>query len=390
MRLAYTTEQQLLRSQIRTYYRELLDETTVQALREDPAGPVMRGVVKQMGADGWLGLGWPSKYGGQDRSHIDQFIFFDESMRVGAPVPMLTTNTVGPAIMEFGTEEQRSFYLPAILRGDALFCVGYSEPSAGTDLAALQTSAVRDGSDLVINGQKMWTSYARTAEYCWLAVRTNQSVSKHQGISIVIVPMNAPGITVQPVSLVGDHEISAVHYDNVRVPLTNVVGGIDNGWSVIITQLNRERVTLCSPGMVDRALHEVLSWAQTTDLPDGKKVIDQEWVQRNLALAYAGFEFLRMINWKVACDASEDVLRVEDASTTKVFGTEKYLDVIRLLMEIVGETAYLKRGSPGEVLSSQLESLYRDLVILTFGGGVNEVQRDLISAFGLGLPLSNR
>jgi 3-oxocholest-4-en-26-oyl-CoA dehydrogenase alpha subunit len=202
--------------------------------------------------------------------------------------------------------------------------------------------------------------------------------------------MDAPGISLTPLRLVGESLIYSVHYDDVRVSADNLIGGENNGWRLITGQLNTERVSLCSPGMVDKMLHEVTAWAKQTTLPDGRRVIDQPWVQINLAKAYAGFEFLRLINWKVAWQATQDILDVADASTTKVFGTEHYLDSVRLLMEIVGEPAYLKEGSPGSVLASRLESMYRGVVILTFGGGVNEVQRDLISAFGLGMPLAKR
>jgi 3-oxocholest-4-en-26-oyl-CoA dehydrogenase alpha subunit len=390
MHLAYTDEQEDLRRELRAYYTKLLDAETQAALAEDLTGPVMRSVVKQMAADGWLGIGWPTEYGGQGRGPMEQFIFFDESMRAGAPVPMLTINTVGPTIMNFGTDEQKDFFLPKILRGEIHFCIGYSEPGSGTDLAALRTTAVRDGDEYVINGNKMWTSYAQTADYCWLAVRTNSEVKKHKGLSMIVVPMDTPGIEVQPLNLMGEHEIGAVHYDDVRVPAGNLVGGENNGWTLITNQLNHERVTLCSPGMVDRALTEVRQWAQETRLPDGRRVADQEWVQRNLAQAYAGFEFLRLINWKVAWQAENQQLSVADASTTKVFGTELYLDTIGWLFEILGEPGYLKTGSPGALLRSRLEHLYRGLTILTFGGGTNEIQRDLISVFGLNMPMASR
>jgi alkylation response protein AidB-like acyl-CoA dehydrogenase len=321
---------------------------------------------------------------------MEQFIFFDESMRAGAPVPMLTINTVGPTIMNFGNEEQKNFFLPKILQGEIHFCIGYSEPGAGTDLASLRTAAVRDGDDYIINGQKLWTSYAQSADYCWLAVRTNPEASKHRGISMIVVPMDTPGIEVAPLHLMGEHEIAAVYYNDVRVPAANLVGGENNGWNLIVNQLNHERVTLCSPGMVDRALTEVRQWAQETRLPDGRRVIDQEWVQVNLARVHAGFDFLRLINWKVAGDASAQKLDVADASTIKVFGTEHYLDAVNLLFEIVGEQAYLKDDAPGAVLRSRLERLYRSLTILTFGGGTNEIQRDLISVFGLGMPMAKR
>jgi alkylation response protein AidB-like acyl-CoA dehydrogenase len=391
MYLAFTDEQEQLRTTLRAYYAELLDpETRAQLEDHATSNATMRRVVKQMAADRWLGIGWPEEWGGQGRGHIDQWIFFDESLRAGAPVPMLTINTVGPTLMEHGTQEQKERFLPAILRGELHFCIGYSEPDAGTDLASLKTRAVIEGDELVINGTKLWTSYGDTADYCWLAVRTDPDVKKHRGLSIVVVPMDTPGITPRPLELIGEHPICEVHYEDVRVPLANVIGGLNNGWSLITGQLNHERVTLCTPGMVDRSLTDVRRWAQETKLPDGRRVIDQDWVQLNLAKAHAGFEFLRLQNWKVAWDAERGVLAVEDASTTKVFGTEHYLDAIRLLMEIIGPAAYLKKGSPGAVLASRLEGMYRGLVILTFGGGVNEVQRDLITVFGLGMPMVKR
>ena len=391
MLLALTDAQEQLRRDLRDYYGKLLDADTRERLADHGTyDATMRSVVKRMAADGWLGIGWPTEWGGQARGPVDQWIFFDESMRAGAPVPMLTINTVGPTLMQHGTQEQKERFLPAILRGEIHFCIGYSEPDAGTDLAALATRGVVEGDELVINGTKLWTSYAETADYCWLAVRTDPDVKKHRGLSIVVVPMDTPGITPRPLDLVGEHPICEVHYEDVRVPLDNVIGGLNNGWSLITGQLNHERVTLCTPGMVDKALTEVRAWAQQTRLPDGRRVIDQEWVQLNLAKVHAGFEFLRLQNWKVAWDAERGVLEVADASTTKVFGTELNLDACRLLMEVLGQSAYLKKGSPEAVLAARLEQMYRSLVILTFGGGVNEVQRDLITVFGLDMPMAKR
>ncbi|MBL7501756.1 acyl-CoA dehydrogenase family protein [Frankia sp. CNm7] len=390
MRIAYTPEQEKLRADLRAYYERLLTPDVRAALAADSTGPAMRRVVRQMGADGWLGIGWPTEYGGQGRGHVEQFIFFDESLRAGAPVPMLTINTVGPTIRQFGTDEQKERFLPAIVRGETHFCIGYSEPEAGTDLAALRTTAVRDGDRYVVNGSKLWTSYGPTADYCWLAVRTDPAAPRHRGISILIVPMDTPGITVTPLRLIGDHEIASVHYDDVAVPVANLVGAENRGWSLITNQLNHERVTLASPGMVDRALHEVIAWAKRARLPDGRRRIDEEWVQIHLARAYAGFSTLRLLNWKVAADAERGVLDVADASSVKVFGTELYLDALNLLFEVVGEAGYLAGDAEGAAIAGRLESLYRGLVILTFGGGVNELQRDLIAVFGLGMPMSRR
>ena len=392
MYVGYDEDQQALRQELRDYYAQLLTPEVQEELHHaHGVGPAMRRIVRQMGEDGWLGIGWPTEYGGQGRTPLEQFIFFDESMRCGAPVPMLTVNTVGPTIMNFGTDAQKEFFLPKILKGEIHFCIGYTEPGAGTDLAALQTKAVRDGDEYVINGQKIFTSLASDADYIWLAVRTNAEVKKHKGISMVVVPMDTPGIDVVPMSLLSEHDINQTFFSDVRVPVDNCVGGENNGWTLITNQLNHERVTLCSSGMIESSITEVRQWAQETKLPDGRRVIDQEWVQLNLARAHAKLEFLRLINWKVSWGATQGLpLDVADASTIKVFGTEFYLEAFRLLMEIIGPQAYLQRGSAESVLKSRLEMMYRSLLILTFGGGTNEVQRDLIGMFGLGLPRATR
>jgi len=387
MYIAYTDEQEALRQELRAYYDHILTPEVQEALHDEVGcGPTNRRIVRQMGADGWLGIGWPTEFGGQGRSPIEQFIFFDESMRAGAPVPMLTINSVAPTLMKYADDEQKRFFLPRILKGEISFCIGYTEASAGTDLAALTTRAVRDGDDYVINGQKIFTSLASDADYVWLAVRTDPDVPKHKGISLFAVDMKTQGIRVDPMHLLSDHDINTTFYEDVRVPASALVGGENNGWKMIINQLNHERVTLCAPGMVERCFTDVRGWAQETRLADGRRVIDQEWVQVNLARVYTGLEFLRLINWKVAWTATHGELDVADASSIKVFGTEWYLESFRLLMEILGPRGCLKRGSPQAVFGGHIESLYRSLIILTFGGGTNEIQRDLIGLFGLGLP----
>ncbi len=391
MEIGFTPEQLALQNELRGYYAELLDDETMAELSSDHGtGPATRRIWKQMCTDGWAAIGWPKEYGGQDKGPIEQFIFFDESMRAGAPVPMLTINTVGPTIMHFGTDWQRDFFLPKILAGDIHFCIGYSEPQAGTDLAALTTRAVRDGEEFVINGQKMWTSLAKDADYCWLAVRTDPEVKKHKGISVIAVPMDTPGISIQPLSLLSEHNINAVYYDDVRVPAKYLIGEENGGWGLITNQLNRERVTLCSSGMPERFLLDVRAWAQRTKLPDGRRVIDQEWARLNLARVHARIEYLRLLNWRVAWAAERGELSVADASSVKVFGTELNLEVYRLLFELVGPVGYLKPDAPGAMLRSRLESSYRSSIILTYGGGTNEVQRDLISMFDLGFPRASR
>jgi alkylation response protein AidB-like acyl-CoA dehydrogenase len=390
MYIGYDESQEALRLELRAYYEKLLTpEIRAELAKSHGIGPTSREVVRQMGRDGWLGIGWPKEYGGQGRSEIEQFIFFDESMRARAPVPMLTINTVGPTLMHNGSEEQKKFFLPKILAGEVHFCIGYSEPGAGTDLAALQTRADPDGDDFVINGQKLWTSLASDADYCWLAVRTDQDAPKHGGLSMFLVDMKTPGIRIDPLELLSAHDINAVFFDDVRVPASNLVGGLNKGWKLITSQLNHERVSLCAPGMIEGAYESVVEWAGKAKTPTGGRVIDQEWVQVNLAKVKAGIHVLRLMNWKVAWATAEGMkVNPADASTIKVFGTEFFLDAFRLMMEVMGQRAYLTSDNEKEhmIAEGMVETLYRSLLILTFGGGTNEIQRDLIGLFGLGLP----
>jgi hypothetical protein len=392
MYLELTDDQQALRNEVRTYFEQLLTpEVRATLAGGGGIGAPMRKVVKQMGADKWLGVGWPTEYGGRGLTPAEQFVFFDESMRAGAPVPMLTMNTVGPTIMAFGTQEQKDFFLPKILGGEIHFCIGYSEPDAGTDLAALKTKAVRDGDEYVINGQKIWTSLASDADYIWLAARTDPDASRHRGISMMIVDMkNTPGITVRPLNLIASHNVCQVFFEDVRVPATSIVGEEHGGWKLITNQLNHERVTLVSSGSIGRYLLQVREWAQQTKRPDGTRVIDQEWVRVALARLHARHEALRLMNWEVASTATEGSLQPQDASAMKVFGSEFNLEVIRGLMEIVGQAGYLAGDTAGSVLHGQLEMAARSMLILTFGGGTNELQRDLIAMFGLGFPRAAR
>ncbi|MFN8035534.1 MAG: acyl-CoA dehydrogenase family protein [Acidimicrobiia bacterium] len=391
MEIGLTDEQVALRDELRAYFAGLMTaEVLDEMVGGEMGGPASRAACRKMGDDGWLGLGWPKEFGGQGRSPIEQQIFYDEALAAGAPVPMLSINSVAPTIMKFGTQEQKDFYLPRILRGDAHFAIGYSEPGAGTDLASLTTKAVRDGDEWVINGQKIFTSLADQADFVWLACRTDPDAPKHRGISIIIVPTDVEGFSLSPIRVMGGARTNATYYDNVRVPFGNLVGELNGGWNLIVNQLNHERIAIGPPGWVWRQLRETVKWANETHLPDGRRVIDQEWVQVNLARVRAKAEFLQLINWKVAWSATEGRLDVADASSTKVFATEFYVEAYRLLMEVIGPASALKRGSPGAALAAGLERAYQGTLFLTFGGGTNEVQRDLISVFGLGMPRAIR
>jgi len=385
MHLALTGEQQELKDRLRSYFAGLVAEDEGV---DDPGSSYAR-LIRRMGHDGWLGLGWPVEFGGQGRGPIDQMIFVEESHWAGVPLPLLTLNSVGPTLMSLGTDEQKERILPGILRGEVHFSIGYTEPTAGTDLASLRTRAVRDGDEYVITGEKLYTSAIQYADYVWLAARTDPDAPKHKGLSVLIVPTDAPGFHWTPLRTVAGEFTSATFYDAVRVPAANLVGGENEGWRLITNQLNHERVAICPVSGILRSIADVEAWARAQTLADGTRVIDRQWVQVHLARLRARAEFLKLINWKLAW-AADKGLNPADASATKVFGTEFALEAYRLLSEIVGQAGYLPQGSPGAVLRGGLERSSRSQTIFTFGGGTNEVQRDIIAMIGLGMPRAPR
>jgi 3-oxocholest-4-en-26-oyl-CoA dehydrogenase alpha subunit len=391
MRIAYTDDQLALRDEVRAYFQTLVTpEVAAEMAAGEMGGPKSQEAVRQMGRDGWLGVGWPKEYGGRGFGRIEQFLFYDEAQRAGAPFPFLTINAVGPAIQQFGNEQLKNEMLPKILRGECFVSIGYSEPQAGTDLAALKTRAVREGDEWIINGQKIFTSLTDHADYIWLAVRTNPDASKHKGISIILVPTTSAGFSYTPIKTLGDATTYATYYEDVRVPVSNTVGEIDGGWTVITTQLNYERISLASPAVLERAYVDSRRWAQDTKLPDGRRVIDQEWVQTHLAKVHARLVGLRLLNWKNIWQDSIGNVSIADSSAVKVYGTTTYCECYGLLLEVLGAAGILKRSSPGAALAGRVERSYRGTLILTFGGGTNEIQRDLIAIFGLGMPRSLR
>jgi 3-oxocholest-4-en-26-oyl-CoA dehydrogenase alpha subunit len=387
MFLEYTPEQQALRKELREYFAQLLTPAVRAELGEPGEGsPLFRDVVRQIGTDGWLGIGWPREYGGQGRPATDQFIFFDEVQRAGAPFPFVTLNTVGPTIMRFGSDEQKSFFLPGILAGEINFAIGYTEPEAGTDLASLRTRAALDGDEWEINGNKVFTSGANQADYVWLACRTDPDAPKHKGISIIVVPTASAGFKCTPIVTVGGNTTTATYYDDVRVPKGNVVGDVNAGWQLITTQLNHERVGLAAMGgLAHRLWDEVAAWCRATDSGQGGRMIDVPWVQMDLARAHARLEAMKLLNWRMAAALDAGALAPADSSAVKVYGTETLVDVYRTLLGVLGAAGYLPASSPGAVLHGDVERAARAAQINTFGGGVNEVQREIIASAGLGM-----
>lgn len=417
MHLAPTERQQQLRAELRAYFSDLM-----------PGGPPEAGdleeqrrLLRRIGADGMLGLGWPVEYGGQGRGPDEQFVFFDEAYRAGAPVSMVTLNTVGPTLMKYGTEKQKAEFLPRILSGDLVFAIGYSEPSAGTDLASLRTRAVREGAGRggavregagregagpeglggpddawIIDGQKIFTSNAQNADWIWLACRTDPEAPKHQGISIILVPTDAQGFSWTPIETVGGLRTTATYYDGIRVPATNLVGEENGGWGLITNQLNHERVALAAIGMQAEDFYAAaLAFACTPDPVTGERRIDAPWVRSRLAEAQARLAATRLLNWRLVGDVGAGVLAPGDASGVKFVGTESAVEVYRICQEVTGEAGLVRGGSPGSLAlgtggEGELERMNRAAQINTFGGGVSEVQREIVATMRLGVRRGRR
>jgi len=386
-------EQAKLRDDLRAYLTSKLTPEMREKLGPRPAehcGPEYRAFIRQMGADGWLGVGWPVEYGGKGFSFIEEYIYLDECRRADAPIPLVTIQTVGPTLMHHGSEEQKSSFLPRIVRGEIHFAIGYTEPSAGTDLASLRTRAVRDGEHYIVNGQKIFTTGAHDADFIWLAARTDPDAPKHKGLTIFIVDASLPGISMTPIHTLDDGRTNAVYFSDVRVPASAIVGGENEGWRLITTQLNHERVALACSGKAEALYEETLAWARAASTPDGGRVLDRPWVRLALAEVRARLNALELLNWRMVWAMTQDTLRPEDASVVKVYGTETQVWVFRTLLEVIGQAGTLQEGSPDAVLRGRVDLAYRWSLVLTFGGGVNEIQREIIAVAGLGMPRGRR
>lgn len=391
MHLNYTPAQQALREQIRAYIGEIMTpELTKELIDTHGGGPLYMEAVRKLGRDGWLGIGYPKSVGGQEAGPIEQFIFFDEVQATGFPAPILTLNTVGPMILHNATEEQKAFFLPQILRGECHFSIGYTEPGSGTDLASIRTTARIEGDEFVIKGQKIWTSLADHADYIWLAARTDPDAASHAGISMIIVPANSPGITMSKIHAVGDSNTWAVYYDDVRVPVSNLVGKLNGGWKLLTGQLNHERVALNAVGPMQRLCRETAEYAASVEVRAGHRLIDESWVQQNIARVETKLDILELMNVRQAWAIKENRLNPADASAIKVYGSELYVEASRLLLEVLGEAGVLRTDSAGAALEGQIERYYRTSLLLTYGGGTNEIQRDIIAMAGLRFPRARR
>ncbi|WP_235736439.1 acyl-CoA dehydrogenase family protein [Nocardioides alcanivorans] len=380
-----------LRRELRDYFAEIINDEDRRALVDQTeGGPVFDRIYRKMGADGWLGLGWPVEYGGRGEDPEALYVFYDEALRAGAPLSLVTLNTVAPSLMAHGTQAQKDFFLPRILSGELVFAIGYTEPSAGTDLASLQTRAVVDGEDLVINGNKIFTSAGVFADWIWLAVRTDPDAPRHQGISVVLVPTETPGFSVTEIHTVGGISTSATYYEDVRVPQTNLVGEINKGWGLITNQLNHERVALAARnGIANELLDETIAWARTQPVGSGT-LYDVPWVRSTLAEVYALLSAADLISLRLVSDVAANTLGGGDSAAAKIFGTEAVVTTYGRLQDVLGAYGLMRPGSADAAIEGRVETLARRAQNNTFGGGTNEVMREIVAGKTLGMALSSR
>lgn len=384
-----TESQRELQRELREYFAGLITAEEAADMATTRHGETYRAVIERMGRDGWLGVGWPTEFGGKGFGHIEQQIFTNEANRADVPLPSVTLQTVGPTLQKYGTDKQKDAFLSGILDGSVHFAIGYSEPDSGTDLASLRTTAKLDEAtgDWIINGQKMWTTGGHDADYVWLAARTGTPDSRHKGLTIFIVDTNDPGYSFTPIITAdGAHHVNATYYQDVRVPGDMVVGEVNGGWKMLTTQLNHERVMLAPAGRLGLYLDKLLGWAQRPGV-DGTAPLDHRDVATGIAEVAALYRVNELLNWQVG--ASGDDPSMADSAASKVFATERVQQAGRIFEELLG-----RFGDPTNpedaALARWLDMMIKRNVVITFGGGVNEVMRELVCMGGLGMPRTAR
>lgn len=388
MNIDYDEKQRAFQHKVRAYMRsDMMTPDMVAELKiakySHGGGPVYWSKMRKLGADGWIALSWPEKLGGAGASPMEQYILVEEAKRAGFPWPALSANSIGPVLARHAHPELRARVVGEILRGEAYLAIGYSEPAGGTDLASMTTSAVRDGDEWVINGQKIWTSCASFAQYIWLAARTDPDPAKrHKGVSVFLVPTDTPGFSSTPIHTLGVGT-DATYYENVRVPANHLVGELNGGWSLITGQLNVERVTLVGHGHVAQLYEAGLELLKNNETY--RPLLKKAWVRRSLATLHVKLEALRILCLRTVSLMERGDSGMAESSLTKVYGSELYLEIGRRMSEILGEAALLRDG-PDTQMDGLTESYWRKGTVHTIGGGANEIQRTIVATAGLAMP----
>ncbi|TXI40281.1 MAG: acyl-CoA dehydrogenase [Mycobacterium sp.] len=376
--------------------REFLRENVTEALRvevaehnlEHPGGEVAA-FRRKLGAKGWFGLNWPAEYGGLGLGAVHLHLLMSEFEYWGVPGPDLTVTSIAPMIMRHGTEQNKQEFLPAIARGEMTCALGYSEPDAGTDLASLRTRAVRDGDEWVINGSKIWNSGAQRSTHEWLCVRTAPDAPRHRGISVIVVPVDSPGVRIRPLIAWSGYRTNEVFFDDVRVPVTNLIGEENHGWSYITGALDLERGALTNAGDLRRALDELQVLSRTPRL-DGSVPLDNPAIRRRLAQAEADVEVAGLMGHEASSMLADGVIPTVEVSVEKVFSSELRQRIADLGIDVLGAEGLLAHRNPEARAGGRFEKLYRFAPLMRFGGGTNEVLRDVIAQRGHGMPSYGR
>jgi alkylation response protein AidB-like acyl-CoA dehydrogenase len=376
--------------------REFLEANVTPELRaelaqhdlEFPNGEVAR-FRRKIGEKGWFGLNWPREYGGLGLGAVHQHLLMSEFEYWGVPGPDLTVTSVAPMIMRHGTERNKIQWLPLIVKGEMICAVGYSEPEAGTDLANLRTRATRDGEEWVINGTKIWNSGAQRATHEWLCVRTDPNGVRHRGISVIIVPIDSPGVEIRPLYAWSGHRTNEVHFRDVRVPVTNLVGEINRGWTYITGALDLERGALTNAGDLRRAVDDLRELA-LSPRRDGTVPAHSPALRRRLAQAEADVEVATLMGYEAASILDGGVIHTVEVSVEKVFTSELRQRIADLALDLLGPDGLLTHRSERAPLAGKFERLYRAAPLMRFGGGANEVLRDIIAQRGHGMPSYGR
>ena len=384
-----TAEQRALREELRAYFSKLITPPLKEALRVHAATKEYKDVIRQIGKDGYLAVGWPVEHGGRGYGAIEQMIFVQEALRAGAPIPFVTLSTLGPTLMLHGSEMQKKKLLPGIASGELHFAIGYTEANSGTDLASLKTRATLEGERFKVNGSKIYTSHAEGADYIWLAARTDADAPQHKGISILLVDTKAKGFSLTPMDTVAGMHTNVTYYDDVEVPLDMLVGELNGGWKLITSQLNYERIGIAARGVHGEELYRrTLLWARETH--HGRRPIDEPMVQRLLASVYSRLETLRIFNYRLAWNMSSAQPDPAFACAAKVVGVETLVAICRDLLQVLGLGGLARHGSDAALIAGDVEAQYRRCQLNTFGGGSGEVMREMVAVRGLNMPRTNR
>ncbi len=382
MDFRFTAEQEAFRQDVQTF----LETALVEPPEQPEDGWIVgydREFSKKVGAQGWIGLTWPKEHGGQGRSYLDRLILTEEFLKRGAPVAShwLADRQIGPSVLHYGTPEQKEALLPGIMSGELCVCIGMSEPGAGSDLAGLQTKAEEDGDDFIVTGQKIWTSFAHVAEYCYLVARTNQEVPKHKGISEFIVDMKTPGITVKPIiDITGEHHFNEVFFDQVRVPKSAIVGEKDRGWYQIASQLDYERSGI-ERLMSNYLLLEAMQ-AYAKETGENKR----ETVRHRLAQLYIEFTMGKFLVYRVAWQLTQGIIPNAESAAAKAFCTEYEQRLAQAASELMGMHSLLMPDSPQARFHGRIARAYLYAPAYTIQGGTSAILRNIIAMRGLGLP----